>query len=73
MSDYSNLPKVSDFDSLMDQLYKTNYSSYDSRLVHSPARHMHSPTYHMYHLETCPLDPDEELYLPGYNIDDDYE
>lgn len=68
MSDYSNLPKVSDFDSLMNQLYKTNhnYSTYDSRMTHSP-------TYRMYHLETCPLDPDEELYLPGYNIDDDYE
>ena len=66
MSDYSNLPKVSDFDSLMNQLYKTNYSTYDSRMTHSP-------TYRMYHLETCPLDPDNELYLPGYNIDDDYE
>lgn len=66
MNDYSNLSKVSDFDSLMNQLYKTNYSTYDSRLVQSP-------TYHMYHLETCPLDPDNELYLPDYNIDDDYE
>jgi hypothetical protein len=66
MNDYSNLPKVSDFDSLMNQLYKTNYSSYDSRMTQSS-------TYHMYHLETCPLDPDNELYLPGYNIDDDYE
>lgn len=66
MNDYSNLPKVSDFDSLMDQLYKTNYSTYDSRITQSP-------TYHMYHLETYPTDPDEELYLPGYNIDDDYE
>lgn len=50
----------------MNQLYKTNYSTYDSRLTQSP-------TYHMYHLETCPLDPDDELYLPDYNIDDDYE
>lgn len=66
MNDYSNLPKVSDFDSLMNQLYKTNYSTYDSRITQSP-------TYHMYHLETYPLDSDEELYLPEYNIDDDYE
>ena len=70
MNDYSNLPKVSDFDSLMDQLYKTNYSSYDSRITRSPTHHMYFPTYH---LETYPTDPDEELYLPGYNIDDDYE
>lgn len=66
MSDYSNLPKVSDFDSLMNQLYKTNHSTYDSGMTYSH-------TYHMYHLETCPLDPDNEIYLPGYNIDDDYE
>ena len=66
INDYANLPKVSDFDSLINQLYKTNHSTYDSRL-------MSSPSCHFYHLDTCPLDYNEELYLPDYNTDDDYE
>ena len=55
MNNYNNLPKVSDFDSLMDQLYKLNHSTYDSGLTYSPTHHRYN----------------EELFLPGYNIDED--
>ena len=66
MNDYTNLPKVSDFDSLINQSYKTNYSTYDSSSTTSSSCHF-------YHLDTYRLDFGEELYLHDYNIDDDYE
>ena len=53
INSYSNLPKVSDFDSLLNQEYKTNYCTDQYALS--------QPTCHLYDMDL--YDKEDELYL----------